>query len=85
LQLEHPLRRKCSPLLESVLLPGGSDLNVHEWKAVPDIWRTAAEKYPDLIAVIDPYHEPPTEWTYTQVRLWLQYEPLLMLDNLGLE
>jgi len=67
LQLEHPLRRKCSPLLESVLLPGGSDLNVHEWKAVPDIWRTAAEKYPDLIAVIDPYHEPPTEWTYTQL------------------
>ncbi|KAG2544547.1 hypothetical protein PVAP13_9KG010200 [Panicum virgatum] len=65
--LEHPLRRKCSPLLESVLLPGGSDLNVHEWKAVPDIWRTAAEKYPDLIAVIDPYHEPPTEWTYTQL------------------
>jgi len=60
-------------------------LNVHEWKAVPDIWRTAAEKYPDLIAVIDPYHEPPTEWTYTQVRLWLQYEPLLMLDNFGLE
>jgi len=42
-------------------------LNVHEWKAVPDIWRTAAEKYPDLIAVIDPYHEPPTEWTYTQL------------------
>ncbi|CAN6280589.1 unnamed protein product [Urochloa humidicola] len=65
--LEHPLRRKCSPLLESVLLPGGSDLTVHEWKAVPDIWRTAAEKYPDLVAVIDPYHEPPTEWTYTQL------------------
>ncbi|CAL4920093.1 unnamed protein product [Urochloa decumbens] len=65
--LEHPLRRKCSPLLESVLLPGGSDLTVHEWKAVPDIWRTAAENYPDLVAVIDPYHEPPTEWTYTQL------------------
>ncbi|RCV39963.1 hypothetical protein SETIT_9G013500v2 [Setaria italica] len=64
---EHPLRRKCSPLLESVLLPGRSDLTVHEWKAVPDIWRTAAEKYPDLVAVIDPYHEPPTEWTYTQL------------------
>ncbi|CAN6321975.1 unnamed protein product [Urochloa humidicola] len=65
--LQHPLRRKCSPLLESVLVPGGSDLSVHEWKAVPDIWRTAAEKYPDLIAVIDPYHDPPTEWTYTQL------------------
>ncbi|RLN43329.1 putative acyl-activating enzyme 16, chloroplastic [Panicum miliaceum] len=62
-----PYTRKCSPLLESVLLPGGSDLNVHEWKAVPDIWRTAAEKFPDLVAVIDPYHEPPTKWTYTQL------------------
>ncbi|KXG37146.1 probable acyl-activating enzyme 16, chloroplastic [Sorghum bicolor] len=65
--LEHQVRRKCSPLLESVLLPGGSDSTVHEWKAVPDIWRTAAEKYADLVAVIDPYHEPPTEWTYTQL------------------
>ncbi|WVZ61259.1 hypothetical protein U9M48_011162 [Paspalum notatum var. saurae] len=65
--LEHPVRRKCSPLLESALLPGGSDSAVHEWKAVPDIWRTAAEKYADLVAVIDPYHEPPTEWTYTQL------------------
>ncbi|XP_066364720.1 probable acyl-activating enzyme 16, chloroplastic [Miscanthus floridulus] len=65
--LEHQVRRKCSPLLESVLLPGGSDSTVHEWKAVPNIWRTAAEKYADLVAVIDPYHEPPTEWTYTQL------------------
>ncbi|KAG0546687.1 hypothetical protein BDA96_01G015500 [Sorghum bicolor] len=65
--LEHQVRRKCSPLLESVLLPCGSDSTVHEWKAVPDIWRTAAEKYADLVAVIDPYHEPPTEWTYTQL------------------
>jgi len=85
LQLEHPLRRNCSPLLESVLLPGVSDLNVHEWKAVSDIWRTGVEKkYTDLIAVIDPYHELPTGWTYTQVHLWLQYESL-MLDNLGLK
>jgi long-chain acyl-CoA synthetase len=58
LQLEHPLRRNCSPLLESVLLPGVSDLNVHEWKEVSDIWRTGVEKKnTDLIAVIDPYHE----------------------------
>jgi len=42
------------------------------------------KKYTDLIAVIDPYHELPTGWTYTQVHLWLQYESL-MLDNLGLK
>lgn len=65
--LEHQVRKKCSPLLESALLPGGSDSTLHEWKAVPDIWRTAAEKYADLVAVVDPYHEPPTEWTYTQL------------------
>ncbi|ONM11552.1 putative acyl-activating enzyme 16 chloroplastic [Zea mays] len=65
--IEHQVRKKCSPLLESALLPGGSDSTLHEWKAVPDIWRTAAEKYADLVAVVDPYHEPPTEWTYTQL------------------
>jgi len=25
------------------------------------------KKYTDLIAVIDPYHELPTGWTYTQL------------------
>lgn len=65
--LEHPVRRKCSPLLESALLPGGNDLIVHEWKAVPDIWRTAAEKYADRVALVDPYHEPPSELTYKQL------------------
>ncbi|XP_062212996.1 probable acyl-activating enzyme 16, chloroplastic [Phragmites australis] len=65
--LQYPVRRKCSPLLESALLPAGSDSTVHEWKAVPDIWRTAAEKYADRVAVIDPYHEPPSEWTYKQL------------------
>ncbi|KAL6641560.1 hypothetical protein ACP70R_019741 [Stipagrostis hirtigluma subsp. patula] len=65
--VQYPARRKCPPLLESVLLPGRSDSTVHEWKAVPDIWRTAAEKYPDRVAVIDPYHEPPSEWTYKQL------------------
>ncbi|KAG8098925.1 hypothetical protein GUJ93_ZPchr0013g38016 [Zizania palustris] len=35
--------------------------------AVPDIWRTAAEKYADRVALIDPYHEPPSELTYKQL------------------
>ncbi|TVU44125.1 hypothetical protein EJB05_03558 [Eragrostis curvula] len=65
--VEYPVRRKCSPLLESALLPSGSASTVHEWKAVPDIWRTATEKYADRIAVIDPYHEPRSEWTYKQL------------------
>ncbi|KAJ1292730.1 hypothetical protein BS78_01G012500 [Paspalum vaginatum] len=65
--LQHPVRRKCSPLLESALLPGTSEPTGRDWKAVPDIWRTAAEKFADLVAVKDPYHEPPTEWTYRQL------------------
>uniref|UniRef100_A0A0D9W1B6 4-coumarate--CoA ligase n=1 Tax=Leersia perrieri TaxID=77586 RepID=A0A0D9W1B6_9ORYZ len=65
--LEHPVRRKCSPLLESALLPGGNGLSTHDWMAVPDIWRTAAEKYADRVALIDPYHEPPSEFTYKQL------------------
>lgn len=48
-------------------MPGGNDLIVHEWKAVPDIWRTAAEKYADRVALVDPYHEPPSELTYKQL------------------
>ncbi|XP_056690955.1 long-chain-fatty-acid--[acyl-carrier-protein] ligase AEE15, chloroplastic isoform X2 [Spinacia oleracea] len=44
------------------MLPGSSD-----WKAVPDIWRTAAEKFADRIAMIDSYHEPPLELTYKQL------------------
>ena len=68
-QLQSAPRRKCSPLLESALLPPGNELAVNEWKAVPDIWRTAAEKYADRIALIDPYHDPPSEVTYKQVLL----------------
>ncbi|KAM0830111.1 hypothetical protein ACQ4PT_066436 [Festuca glaucescens] len=67
--LESSPRGKCSPLLESALLPGGSELAVHEWKAVPDIWRTAAEKYSDRVALVDPYHDPPSELTYKQLEL----------------
>jgi long-chain acyl-CoA synthetase len=58
-------------LLESALLPGGNELAAHEWNAVPDIWRTAAEKYADRVALVDPYHDPPSELTYKQVLLEL--------------
>jgi long-chain acyl-CoA synthetase len=58
-------------LLESALLPGGNELAAHKWNAVPDIWRTAAEKYADRVALVDPYHDPPSELTYKQVLLEL--------------
>ncbi|EMS60032.1 Long-chain-fatty-acid--CoA ligase FadD15 [Triticum urartu] len=69
LTLTHsPARSKCSPLLESALLsPAGNEPAADEWKAVPDIWRTAAEKYPDSVALVDPYHDPPSELTYKQL------------------
>lgn len=38
-----------------------------EWKAVPDIWRSSAEKYGNNVALVDPYHDPPTTMTYKQV------------------
>lgn len=59
--------RKCSPFLESVLLCGNGVLPSTEWKAVPDIWRTSAEKFGDCIALVDPYHDPPTNITYKQL------------------
>lgn len=81
-QLENPVRRKCSPLLESALLPGGNGLTTHDWMAVPDIWRTAAEKYADRVALVDPYHEPPSELTYKQVHLWTLLTILFISDDL---
>lgn len=41
-----------------------------EWKVVPDIWRSSAEKYGDNVALVDPYHHPPTTMTYKQVNLF---------------
>jgi long-chain acyl-CoA synthetase len=49
------------------LLSGNDGVVSDEWKAVPDIWRTSAEKYGDKIALIDPYHDPPSTMTYKQV------------------
>ncbi|KAL5542769.1 hypothetical protein UlMin_010479 [Ulmus minor] len=59
--------RRCSPCLESSLLSANGALVSGEWKAVPDIWRTSADKYGDQIAVMDPYHDPPTNLTYKQL------------------
>lgn len=59
--------------MEHSSLPGdgatASALRSNEWKAVPDIWRSSAEKYGDRVAVVDPYHDPPSTFTYRQVTL----------------
>ncbi|XP_057755240.1 probable acyl-activating enzyme 16, chloroplastic isoform X1 [Arachis stenosperma] len=59
--------RRCSPLLESSLLSGNGAVASDEWKAIPDIWRSSAEKYGDKVALIDPYHDPPSTMTYKQL------------------
>ncbi|KAF1892507.1 hypothetical protein Lal_00010973 [Lupinus albus] len=59
--------RKCSPFLESSLLSGNGTVTSDEWKAVPDIWRSSSDKYGDKVAVVDPYHDPPTTLTYNQL------------------
>ncbi|XP_027339955.1 probable acyl-activating enzyme 16, chloroplastic isoform X2 [Abrus precatorius] len=59
--------RRCSPFLESSLLLGNGSVASDEWKAVPDIWRSSAEKYGDNVALRDPYHDPPTTMTYKQL------------------
>lgn len=62
--------RKCSPFLESELLSGNGGLPLTEWRTVPDIWRTSSEKFGDRVAVVDPYHDPPTSMTYKQVNFF---------------
>ncbi|KAE9450559.1 hypothetical protein C3L33_17542, partial [Rhododendron williamsianum] len=58
--------RRCSPFLESVFLSSGGVAASHEWKTVPDIWKSSAEKFGDRVAVVDPYHDPPSTMTYKQ-------------------
>ncbi|KAL9260156.1 Long-chain-fatty-acid--[acyl-carrier-protein] ligase AEE15, chloroplastic-like protein [Drosera capensis] len=41
-------KRRCSPFLESELLSSDDAVAFGEWKALPDIWRTSAEKFPNL-------------------------------------
>lgn len=61
--------RRCSPCLEKALLTSKNNgaMASDEWRAVPDIWRTSAEKYGDRVALVDPYHDPPTKLTYKEV------------------
>lgn len=60
--------RKFSPILESEIVSGNGIVpSNNEWKTVPDIWRTSAEKFGDRVALVDPYHDPPTNMTYKQV------------------
>ncbi|RAL54418.1 hypothetical protein DM860_001546 [Cuscuta australis] len=62
--------RKCSPVLESMFLSGSSgtvSFSSSEYKTVPDIWKSAAEKFGNHIALVDPYHNPPTNLSYKQL------------------
>jgi len=54
-------------LLECEVLSNRIVWGSSDWKAVPDIWRTAAEKYANQTAIVDPYHDPPLRLTYKQV------------------
>ncbi|KAJ3683529.1 hypothetical protein LUZ60_013756 [Juncus effusus] len=72
-EVEYQVRRKCAPLLETnrEITNTATDNNNNsardEWKAIPDIWRTNSEKYGDRVALVDPYHDPPSKLTYKQV------------------
>ncbi|KAG4953944.1 hypothetical protein JHK87_039538 [Glycine soja] len=44
-----PQTRRCSPFLQSSLLSGNGGVPSNEWKDVPDIWRSSAQKYGDKI------------------------------------
>nr|GMD72323.1 probable acyl-activating enzyme 16, chloroplastic [Ipomoea batatas] len=59
--------RKCSPILESILLSGNGLLSSSEWKTVPDIWKTTAEEFGNCIALMDPYHNPPTNMSFKEL------------------
>uniref|UniRef100_A0A1J3ENE5 Long-chain-fatty-acid--[acyl-carrier-protein] ligase AEE15, chloroplastic n=1 Tax=Noccaea caerulescens TaxID=107243 RepID=A0A1J3ENE5_NOCCA len=58
-----------SPTVESSTVSVSVDAasRSNEWKAVPDIWRSSAEKYGDRVALVDPYHDPPLKLTYKQL------------------
>ncbi|CAN1812732.1 Probable acyl-activating enzyme 16, chloroplastic [Linum perenne] len=77
LKKEDSKIRRCSPFLERTLL-SGSGLDSDEWRAVPDIWRSIAEKYGDRVALVDPYHHPPTSMTYKE----LEHEILYFAEGL---
>ncbi|KAL1548091.1 Long-chain-fatty-acid--[acyl-carrier-protein] ligase AEE15, chloroplastic [Salvia divinorum] len=59
--------RKFAPVLEREIASGNGILQSNEWKTVPDIWRTCAEKFGERVALVDHYHDPPTNMTYKQL------------------
>ncbi|MQM14925.1 hypothetical protein Taro_047860 [Colocasia esculenta] len=65
---QRPQSERFSPLVES---DQSSDAEVlasnDEWKAIPDIWKSGAEKYGDQLALVDLYHDPPSRFTYKQL------------------
>ncbi|PWA98790.1 AMP-binding, conserved site-containing protein [Artemisia annua] len=58
--------RKYSPLLDGPVL-SENNVSTAEFKTIPDIWRSTAEKFGDRLALVDPHHDPPTNMTYKQV------------------
>ncbi|KAH7684860.1 long-chain acyl-CoA synthetase protein [Dioscorea alata] len=66
-EVERRVIRRCSPFLEGVTLKSTTNLATNDWKAVPDIWKTSADKYGDRVALVDPYHEPSSDMTYKQL------------------
>ncbi|KAF7133387.1 hypothetical protein RHSIM_Rhsim09G0061500 [Rhododendron simsii] len=66
LKTEEVQIRRRSPFLESLFLSGDGVVASREWKTVPDIWRSSAEKFGDRVALVDPYHDPPSTMTYKQ-------------------
>ncbi|XP_058181007.1 probable acyl-activating enzyme 16, chloroplastic isoform X2 [Rhododendron vialii] len=67
LKTEEVQIRRCSPFLESLFLSSDGVVASREWKTVPDIWRSSAEKFGDRVALVDPYHDPPSTMTYKQL------------------
>lgn len=56
------------PRLERKTLQSSGVVDPREWRTVPDIWKTTAEKYGDRIALVDPHHDPPMEMTFKQLQ-----------------
>lgn len=70
--------KEVTPIIESSSLSGGdAALRSNEWKAVPDIWRSSADKYGDKVALVDPYHDPPLKLTYNQVYVYCRCRYLI--------
>jgi hypothetical protein len=66
--------RKGAPLL----LEGAADGDA-KWVAVPDIWRTAAVKFGERVALVDPHRHPPAEMTFNQVLILQIYADVNVL------